>query len=126
MRTTLLMMISCSAITLVVATCADAEEFRSDAGHFRFQAPPNWVRFNQFKLAELRRAGRAEPGVSILEGYQPAGLVPGFDGAELPFLFVVEETKGPSPLFTYDMLEGQLNGEFRREFEKGAGNKARL
>src|SRR5438876_210874 len=53
MRVARSMLIACATIS-VFAAGAGGEEFRSNEGRFRFQAPPNWVRFAPATLAEIR------------------------------------------------------------------------
>ncbi len=99
---------------------ARSEEFRSASGRFRFQAPPNWVRFDARKLEEARRGARAKRDEILHEGFEPRGT---FD---LPFLLVMEVKQAVGRFQTYDMVERSLNNEFRRDFEAGAGQNIKL
>lgn len=102
-----------------------AEEFRSNEGRFRFQAPPNWVRFPQHKHDQAKRDARGGPKTVFHVGFEPRDLRPGFDG-ELPFLLAVEERQSIGPFVTYDMLERSLHSEIRKELEKQRGANFKL
>ena len=115
-----------SLIALVAALAnVGAEEFRSDSGRFRFEAPPNWVRFAPFKLDQAKNAAMA-PKMIFHEGFEPMGLVPDFDGSTFPFFFVLEVKQPQSKLDTYDKIERSLNNDFRREVEKGGGQNMKI
>jgi len=109
---------------LVAGTCI-GEEYRNAEGHFRFQAPPNWVRFQPAKLADTKRNARNPDGM-IHEGFEPAGLMPAFDGFALPYLVVIEVRKPLGFFVTYDRIEHELNTKIREEFQRGAGGNGNL
>jgi hypothetical protein len=114
------------AVAIGAGERASAEEFRNEAGKFRFQAPQDWVRFNALKMAEVRKADRGQPGLIIHECFEPRGLRPGFDGAELPFLIVMEDRKAMNQFQTYDSIERSLDQEFRRGFGQAAGPNVKM
>jgi len=91
-----------------------AQEFRSEAGHFRFKVPADWRRADPNVAAQLRADFAGKPNSILHEALMPV------DMTRNGMIIALEEKGLVTFLATYDSIDREMQRDFRREFVRGA------